>query len=81
MLRRNLVVSGLNLAAFRGLRLRLGRAEVEITGPCHPCSRMDEVLGHGGYSAMRGHGGWYATVNAAAEIRVGDPVAPARMSD
>ena len=45
-LRRNLVVSGLNLSALRGARLRIGpEAIVEITGPCAPCSRMEEALG------------------------------------
>ncbi|MEE4120436.1 MAG: MOSC domain-containing protein [Paracoccaceae bacterium] len=75
-LRRNLVVSGLNLAALRGRRLRLGATEVEITGPCAPCSRMEAALGHGGYSAMRGHGGWCARVLVPGRIAVGDGVAP-----
>jgi len=77
VLRRNLVVSGLNLAALRGRRLRLGAsAEVEITGPCAPCSRMEEALGPGGYTAMRGHGGWCAAVRAPGTMAVGDAVLP-----
>ncbi len=78
LLRRNLVVSGVNLAALRGGRLRLGlTAEVEITGPCPPCSRMEEALGPGGYNAVRGHGGWYAQVVAPGRLAVGDAVQPA----
>lgn len=77
LLRRNLVVSGLNLAAFRKARLAIGGAVVEITGPCPPCSRMEEALGPGGYSAMRGHGGFYAAVIAPGAVRIGDAVLPA----
>ncbi|MEJ6393422.1 MOSC domain-containing protein [Gymnodinialimonas sp. 2305UL16-5] len=75
-LRRNLVVSGMNLNALRGRQLRIGPAIVEVTGICAPCSRMEEALGHGGYTAMRGHGGWCARVVETGEISVGDPVAP-----
>lgn len=78
-LRRNLVVSGLNLAALKGVPLRLGpEAEIEITGPCPPCSRMEETLGHGGYNAMRGHGGWYAKVLRPGRLAIGDTVMPVR---
>ena len=77
LLRRNLVVSGINLIAVRGARLRIGDdLVVEITAPCAPCSRMEEALGPGGYNAMRGHGGWCARVLAPGAIRQGDPVRP-----
>ena len=76
LLRRNVVVSGLNLLGFRKARLRIGDAVIEVTGPCPPCSRMEEVLGHGGYTAMRGHGGVYAEVLAPGAICVGAGVRP-----
>jgi len=77
-LRRNLVVAGLNLAALKGVPLRIGTdAQVEITGPCPPCSRMEETLGPGGYNAMRGHGGWYARVIRPGRLDLGDAVEPA----
>lgn len=74
LLRRNLVVSGINLLALRGERFRIGTVVLEGTGPCEPCSRMEEVLGVGGYNAMRGHGGIIASVLDGGVIAVGDAV-------
>lgn len=73
-LRRNLVVSGINLSAFKGCRFQVGEAVLEGTGPCHPCSRMEEALGFGGLTAMRGHGGLNARVLRGGRIRLGDDV-------
>ena len=75
-LRRNLVVSGLNLLALRKGFLQIGDVVLEIHGPCPPCSRMEKLLGAGGYNAMRGHGGWYASVATTGQVTVGDQVAP-----
>ena len=74
LLRRNILVSGINLLALKRQRVKIGSAEVEITGECHPCSYMEEVLGPGGYNAVRGHGGITARVFKDGIIRVGDGV-------
>jgi MOSC domain-containing protein YiiM len=75
LLRRNIVVSGVNLLALKGHRFRIGEAVLEGTGPCEPCSRMEEALGPGGYNAMRGHGGLTAHVVSGGGVRIGDAVA------
>lgn len=73
-LRRNVLISGLNLLALRGHRFLLGTAILEYTGLCHPCSFMEETLGPGGYNAMRGHGGITARVLSDGDFSVGSPV-------
>jgi MOSC domain-containing protein YiiM len=73
-LRRNIAVAGINLLALKGHRFRLGTAELEATGECHPCSRMEEALGTGGYNAVRGHGGITARVLVAGVARLRDEV-------
>lgn len=74
LLRRNLVVSGVNLLALKDAVFTIGEVRLEGTGPCHPCSRMEEALGDGGYAAMRGHGGITARVLDDGEVHVGAPV-------
>ena len=72
LLRRNLVVSGLPVIALKGVRFRIGEALFEGTGPCEPCSRMEDALGVGGYNAMRSHGGLTARILEGGWIRLGD---------
>ncbi len=44
MIRENITTSGLNLAELRpGQRLGVGEAVLEVTVPCEPCFRMDEI--------------------------------------
>lgn len=77
VLRRNVVVSRINLGALRGRDVRIGAARLTIVGPCAPCSRMEAALGPGGYNAMRGHGGWCAEVRVPGLVALGDPFSAA----
>ena len=74
VLRRNIVVQGINLLALGNQEFLIGNVRLRMTGICHPCSRMEKALGPGGYNAMRGHGGITATVVSNGTISVGDPV-------
>jgi MOSC domain-containing protein YiiM len=74
LVRRNLVTQGVNLLALKERRFRVGEAVLETSGECHPCSRMEENLGVGGYNAVRGLGGITARVVSGGLIRLGDPV-------
>ena len=74
LLRRNIAVRGVNLLTLIDRRFRIGDAVLEGAGPCRPCSRMEENLGHGGWNAMRGHGGIIARVVQSGLIRLEDAV-------
>jgi MOSC domain-containing protein YiiM len=73
-LRRNIVVSGINLLALKDREFKIGTAVLKTTGLCHPCSRMEETFGEGGYNAIRGHGGINASIISPGKIKVGDAV-------
>lgn len=73
-LRRNIVVAGINLHALKGRRFQLGSAVLEVTGECHPCSRMEGYFGTGGYNAVRGHGGITARILANGRVCLGDAI-------
>jgi len=74
LLRRNLVVSGINLHALRHQRFRIGDVLLEASALCHPCSRMEEALGEGGVAAMLGHGGLCCRILGGGVMVVGDAV-------
>ncbi|MEM0899507.1 MAG: MOSC domain-containing protein [Pseudomonadota bacterium] len=73
-LRRNILVSDINLMALKGREFDIGSATLRGVDPCAPCSRMEELLGPGGYNAMRGHGGITAEVLTPGTVCVGDAI-------
>lgn len=75
LVRRNLVVSGINLLALRNQRFAIGEVILVATSACAPCDKMEQALGKGGFQAMRGHGGICARIERGGAIRHGDRVA------
>jgi MOSC domain-containing protein YiiM len=73
-LRRNIVVEGINLNALKDRCFRIGDAVLQASGECHPCSRMEETFGAGGYNAVRGFGGITARVIESGGIELGSAV-------
>jgi len=73
-LRRNVVTRGINVLALKDKRFRIGSAVLETTGECHPCSRMEEILGVGGYNAVRGLGGITARIVQSGRVSIGDEI-------
>lgn len=72
LLRRNLVVSGINLHSLRHQQFTIGEALFQAGALCHPCSRMETALGKGGIAAMFGHGGLCCRILRSGKITVGD---------
>lgn len=73
-LRRNISISGINLNALKDQTIQVGDAVLQVTGFCHPCSKLEENLGQGVFNAMRGHGGLTAKVIESGRIALGDTV-------
>lgn len=73
-LRRNLVVSGINLFSLKGRSFRIGQAILQTTGWCHPCAKLQARLGPGSFQAIRGHGGITARVLHGGIIRLNDGI-------
>jgi MOSC domain-containing protein YiiM len=79
--RANLMVSGVRLAASRGMILDVGACRIRIMGETRPCEQMDEALpGLRRAMADPWRGGAFGVILDDGDIRVGDPVrlAPAQ---
>jgi MOSC domain-containing protein YiiM len=70
----NIVTRGLELRGLpRGQQLRVGQALLEVTIPCEPCKRMDDVR-PGLQQELRGRRGMLCRVVEGGWIRAGDRV-------
>ena len=70
----NVATRGLDFQRLEpGQRLRIGGSLLEITVPCEPCSRMDEIR-QGLQNELRGQRGWLCRVVEGGKIRRGDQI-------
>jgi MOSC domain-containing protein YiiM len=75
MVKENITTRGMDFQALSaGQILQIGdECVLEITGPCHPCPRMDEIR-IGLEEELRGQRGWLCKVNVPGRIRRGDQI-------
>ena len=65
VLKENITTLGIDFQALAtGNILRIGDVVMEITGPCDPCARMDEIR-MGLQEGLRGQRGWLCLVKEA----------------
>jgi MOSC domain-containing protein YiiM len=72
--RRNLVVAGIPIEAYRRARVRIGSALLRFDRLRPPCGYLDRLLQPGAAKALGRSAGIGLRVLEAGEIRVGDPV-------
>jgi MOSC domain-containing protein YiiM len=70
----NITARGLDFKVLRaGQQLRIGESLFEITIPCDPCSRMDEIR-RGLQQELQGQRGWLCRVVGSGKIKRGDRI-------
>ena len=70
----NITTRGVDFQGLQpGERVKIGEATLEITIPCDPCSRMDEIR-QGLQQELRGRRGWLCRVVAGGKISQGDRI-------
>ena len=75
MVKENITTRGMDFQSLStGQILRIGEECVlEITGPCHPCPRMDDIR-MGLQEELRGQRGWLCKVTVGGRVRRGDRI-------
>jgi len=72
--RRNLVVEGIPVAAYRDRHVRIGEARLRFHRLRPPCGYLERMVGGGAMKALAHRGGIGLTVVDGGAIKVGDPV-------
>ena len=74
VVKENITTRGIDFQSLAtGNVLRIGDCVMEITGPCDPCPRMDEIR-MGLQEELRGQRGWLCRVTETGVIRRGDRI-------
>lgn len=82
LVKENITARGIDFQALgEGQILRVGdQCVLEITGPCHPCARMDEIR-MGLQEELRGQRGWLCKVTVGGRVRRGDRIEVIAMAE
>jgi MOSC domain-containing protein YiiM len=71
-IKENITTRGVEFGALEpGQQIRIGESLLELTEPCRPCSRMDEIR-QGLQEKLQGQRGWLCRVVEGGRIRRGD---------
>jgi MOSC domain-containing protein YiiM len=74
VVKENITVAKLDFQGLAtGMRMRIGGALLEISEPCHPCARMDQIR-PGLQRELKGQRGWLCRVLEQGTIRRGDGI-------
>jgi MOSC domain-containing protein YiiM len=74
VIKENITTRGIDFQALeQGQQLRVGGALLEISEPCKPCSRMDDIR-QGLQEELRGQRGWLCRVLEGGKISRGDRI-------
>lgn len=74
MLRRNLVIEGLELMTMRGRVLMIGDVRLQVVSSCPPCGLLSRRLGLDMRQALHGIGGMRAAVLTGGRLVIGTGV-------
>ena len=74
VLRRNLVVEGIDLLALRGQRLAIGPVVIRLAGRCAPCGLLSRYVGADMRRGLYRGGGMRGVIETGGSIRVGQAV-------
>ena len=72
--RRNIVTEGLDLAALKGKRFRVGEVVLRYVRSAPPCRYLSRLLGEDMLRGLKGVGGIRAVIERGGEIRAGDVI-------
>ena len=72
--RRNITISHGDVPTTPGQRLRIGAVDLEVVRVAAPCKLLDDVIGSGARTALRGRAGSVCRALSTGSIAVGDPV-------
>ena len=70
-MRRNVLVSGVDLNTLIGKRFQLGDVTFSGSEECAPCGWMEEAVGPGAHAWLKGHGGLRCRIESSGTLKTG----------
>ena len=70
-MRRNVVISGIDLNSLIGKRFQLGELVLTGSEECAPCSWMNKAVGEGAHQWLKGNGGLRCRIEKSGQLKTG----------